>query len=174
MIKGGMDTTIKFLIYLLVFLILVLIFVFLFIIPQIKTYKKVKSEYNYNVKHNLIYKEQQKDFNTKLSQLEKDNKKVIDIFSKKFDIEKFKSYSTNYFHNIKIVPLENDINSSALKIYKFNATLKSKNPREFYNFIKDLSKYDGLIKINFPITISSEKSLLNIFFHMSIYSMNSK
>ena len=174
MIKGGVDTTIKFLIYLLIFVIIVLAFVFLFVIPQIKEYKSAKTEYASKIKqyNNLQIKE--KDLQSQLEIVKNDNKEIIDKFSKKFSIEEFKIFSKKYFDDVKLIKINNDTNNTALKVYQFSAQIKAQSPKQFYNFVKELDTYDGLAKINFPITISSENSVLKIDFHMSIYSMSIK
>jgi hypothetical protein len=174
MIKGGVNTTIKFLIYLLVFLIVVLAFVFLFVIPGIKGYKSAKSEYSFNSqKHDNLLIEQ-KELSSQLELVKNKNKNIINRFAKEFDINEFEIFSKKYFDDVKLTKINSDSNSTALKIYQFSAQIKAQNPKQFYNFIKDLDTYEGLAKINFPINISSQNSTLKIDFHMSIYSMLTK
>ncbi|HIP02037.1 MAG TPA: hypothetical protein EYG75_00810 [Campylobacterales bacterium] len=174
MIKGGVDTTIKFLIYLLIFLIVVLAFVFLFVIPGIKDYQSAKSEYSFNSQKydNLLI--EQKELISQLELVKNENKKIIDRFAKKFDINEFKIFSKKYFDDVKLTKINSDSNSTALKVYQFSAQIKAQNPKQFYNFVKDLDTYDGLAKINFPINISSQNTVLKIDFHMSVYSMITK
>ena len=162
MIKGNVDSTIKFLIYLLIFLIVVFAFVFLFVIPQIKGYKSAKAEYNSNIQQYEKLQTEEKGLVSQLEVVKKENKKIINIFSQEFNTTEFEIFS------------KSDFNSTALKVYQFNASIQAKNPKRFYNFVKDLNNYEGLAKINFPITISSENNLLKINFHMSVYSMNKK
>ncbi len=174
MIKGNVDTTIKFLIYLLIFLIVVFAFVFLFVIPEIKGYQGAKSEYGLNIKQHNKLQIEQKELTSRLATVKKENKDIIDIFSQEFNVSKFETYSKKYFDDVNLTKINSDINSSALKIYKFNATIRAQNPKQFYSFVKELKNYKGLAKINFPITISSQNSLLEINFHMSVYSMSVK
>lgn len=174
MIKGNVDSTIKFLIYLLVFLIVVFAFVFLFVIPQIKGYKSAKAEYSSNIEQLKKLQTEEKKLASKLEVTKKENKNIIDIFSQDFNISKFETFSKNYFDDVNLTKIKSDFNSTALKVYRFNASIKAQNPKQFYTFVKDLNSYKGLAKINFPITISSENNLLKINFHMSVYSMNNK
>jgi predicted PurR-regulated permease PerM len=174
MSKGGVDTTIKFLIYLLIFLILVFAFVFLFVTPQIKGYQSAKSEYTFNTKQSNTLQKEQKELTSQLEKIKKENKNIIDIFSQEFNVTKFKEFSKKYFDDVQLTKINSDINNSALKIYQFNATIKAQNPKQFYNFVKELKKYNGLAKIKFPITISSQNNFLKINFHMSVYSMSVK
>ncbi len=174
MIKGNVDSTIKFLIYLLIFLIVVFAFVFLFVIPQIKGYKSAKAEYNSNIQQYEKLQTEEKGLVSQLEVVKKENKKIINIFSQEFNTTEFEIFSKNYFDDVNLTKINSDFNSTALKVYQFNASIQAKNPKRFYNFVKDLNNYEGLAKINFPITISSENNLLKINFHMSVYSMNKK
>ncbi len=174
MIKGGVDTTIKFLIYLLIFLIVVLGFVFLFVIPGIKAYQSTKTEYNFNTQQYDTLQIKQKELIAKLALVKNENKDIIDKFSNKFDINEFEIFSKKYFDDVKLTKINSDTNSSALKIYQFSAAIKSKDPKQFYSFVKELDTYKGLAKINFPIKIISHNDSLKINFHLSIYSMITK
>jgi hypothetical protein len=171
MIKGGVDTTIKFLIYLLIFLIVVLAFVFLFVIPEIKGYQSAKTEYNLNLKEHNNLQIEEKNLISQLGIVKTKNREIIDRFAKKFDVDEFKIFAKKYFDDVELTKISSDINSTALKVYQFSAQLKAQNPKQFYNFVKELDTYDGLAKINFPITISSQDTTLKINFHMSVYSM---
>ena len=174
MIKSGVDTTIKFLIYLLIFLIVVLAFVFLFVIPGIKDYQSVKAEYSFNTKQHKSLQIEQKDLTAKLALVKNDNREIIDRFSHKFDVKEFEMFSKKYFDDVKLTKINSDTNSSALNIYQFSADIRSKNPKQFYSFIKEIDKYKGVAKINFPIKINSQNETLKINFHLSIYSMMTK
>jgi len=174
MIKGGADATIKFLIYLLIFLIVVFAFVFMFVIPSIKSYQSSKSQYSFNAKQYKNLLKDEKEFNSNLELVKKENKETIDRFSQKFDVGEFKTFSKKYFDNVELTKIKSDVNSSALNIYQFSADVKSKNPKQFYRFVKDLDSYKCLTKINFPIKLSTQNNSLNINFHLSIYSMITK
>jgi lipopolysaccharide export LptBFGC system permease protein LptF len=174
MSKGSVDTTIRFLVFVLIFIIVVFAFVFLFVIPGIKAYKSAKSEYFTNVKYEKVLQKEKKELESQLDDMQKENKKIINLFETKFDKDEFISFAKKYFDNVNLSKINSDTNSTALKIYQFNADIKTQNPRKFYNFIKDLHSYKNLSKINFPITISSNNGHLQIHFRMSIYSMNTK
>jgi uncharacterized membrane protein YhiD involved in acid resistance len=174
MVKNGVDATIKFLIYLFIFLIIVLIFVFMFIIPQIKKYQSAKAQYNYNKNHKIILENDQKELSSKLQNLEKNSTIITQRFAENFDKDKFLKFTQNYFNDVNITSINNETNSTALKIYQFSAEIKDKNPKHFYNFVKNLDSYNSLAKINFPISISTENNQLKIDFHISIYSMSAK
>jgi hypothetical protein len=174
MIKGGVDATIKFLIYLLVFLLIVLAFVFMFIIPQIKKYQSSKAQYNYNKNHKITLEDDKKELSSQLQVLEKNSTVITQRFAEVFNMDEFLKFAQKYFNNVKVIPINDETNSTALKIYQFSADIKEKNPKHFYNFVKDLDSYKSLAKINFPINISTEDNQLKIDFYMSIYSMKVK
>jgi len=174
MSKGSVDTTIKFLIFVLIFMIIVFAFVFMFVIPGIKGYKNAKAQYFANSKFEKVLQKEQNELQEQLKKAKKENKNIIDLFSKKFDKNEFIVFAKKYFDNVELTKIKKDINSSALNIYQFHAEIKAQNPRQFYNFIKDLHNFKSLAKINFPITISSKDSHLQIHFRMSVYSMNTK
>lgn len=172
--KNNSSGAVKFLIYILAFLILILAFAFLFIIPQITKYKNAKASYATDSKKYTVLLEDEKELSKKLSLIKEENKKIIETFSQEFSKEKFTAYAKKYFDEVELIKLDSDTDSSALKTYKFSANLKAQNPKKFYNFVKNLQSYKGVVKINFPITITSKNSHLEIKFHLSAYSMNSK
>lgn len=172
--KSSVDATIKFLIFVLIFMIVVFVFVFVFVIPGIKGYKNAKSEYIVSSKYEKILQKEQKELQLELKKVKKENKKIIDLFSKEFDKDEFITFSKKYFDDVNLTKIKSDTNSSALNIYQFYADFKAQNPKQFYDFIKDLHNYKSLAKINFPITVTSKDSHLQIFFRMSVYSMNGK
>ncbi len=174
MSKGSTNTILKFLIFLFIFMLIVFAFVFVFIIPQIKEYKSVKSNFSTNEIEHVDLKDRYKEFEKQLKTIEKENKKIIDTFSKKFNKSEYVSFAKKYFDDVKLTKIQTDINSSVLDVYQFNADIKAQNPKRFYNFIKELENYEGIIKINFPITIIAKESHLEISFHMSVYSMSIK
>ncbi len=172
--KNNSSGAVKFLIYILIFLILILAFAFLFIIPQITKYKNSKANYETNSIKYTVLLEDEKELSKKLSLVKEENKKIIETFSQEFSKERFTTYAKKYFDEVKLIKLDSDTQSQALKTYKFSANLKAQNPKKLYSFVKDLQNYKGVVKINFPITIISKNNHLEIKFHLSAYSMNSK
>ncbi len=172
--KSSSGGTVKFLIYILIFLILMLAFAFLFIIPEITKYKNAKVDYVMNSKKYTILQEDEKELSKRLNLIKEENRKIIETFSQEFNKEKFINYAKKYFDEVKLTKMDSDTNNSALKTYKFSANLKAQNPKKFYNFVKELQAYKGVVKINFPITITSQNSYLEIKFNLSAYSMNNK
>jgi len=174
MSKGNVDATIKFLIFVLVFMIVVFAFVFLFVIPGIKGYKSAKAEYHANLKFEKVLQNEQNELQIELEKAKKENKNIIDLFSKKFDKTEFIAFAKKYFDDANLTKIKSDTNSSALNIYQFHADIKAQNPKQFYSFIKDINNFKSLAKINFPITINANNGHLQMHFRMSVYSMNRK
>jgi len=168
------NTTLKFLIFILIFMVIVFIFVLLFVIPSIKDYKNAKSSYLNSQYLQTELQKEQSELKSKLKVVKDENKDIINTFSQEFTENEFISFTKKYFKDAKLTKVHNESNSSALDIYKFNAKIKAKNPKQFYEFVKELKNYHGIIKINFPITIFSKDNFLEINFHISVYSMNVK
>ena len=165
------NTTLKFLIFILIFMIVVFAFVLLFVIPSIKDYKDSKLSYSNSQNLQTELQKEQEELISTLNIIKNKNKNIINTFSQEFKENEFISFTKKYFNDATLVKVHNESNSSALDIYKFNAKIKAKNPKQFYEFVKNLQNYNGIIKINFPITISSKDNFLEINFHMSVYSM---
>lgn len=174
MTKNSTNTTLKFLIYILIFMIIVFAFVLLIVIPGIKEYKGVQSDYAIEKKSYSALQEEQSKLEARLKEVKQQNKKVINIFSKEFNKTDFITNAKKYFDDAELKQIQNETNSSALKVYQFSADTHAQNPQRFYAFVKELQAYEGIVKINFPITISTENKLLKINFHMSVYSMRNK
>jgi hypothetical protein len=174
MIKNSKKSTTNFLVYLAVFIIVVLLFVFLFIVPSIKEYKSSKLESTMLEKQSVKLLDEQKKLEKALLKTKEENENIEKLFTNKFNKFKFIKYAKNYFYDIKLTKVENKSKSSALDIYKLNANVKANNPRLLYDFINNLSKYESIVKINFPVKISSAEGVLDINFHLSIYSMKQK
>jgi hypothetical protein len=174
MTENSSKSTMKFLIYMSIFIVIVLAFVLLYVMPSIKEYKSAKSEYFYTNEENSQLEIKKNDILEQLKKLKSDNKNVITHFYRDFNSSKFHTLVQKYFENISLEKLQSKSDNSALEIYKFNATVKENNPRMLYNFINDLKSYENIIKINFPIEISTRDRNLNIDFHISVYSMTRK
>ncbi len=174
MSKNSTNTILKFLIFLFLFMLIVFAFVFVFIIPQIKEYKSAKLSFSTNKVEYIKLQDRYKELEKQLQIIEKENKKTIDIFSKKFNKSRYLSFAKKYFDDVKLTKIQTDTNSSVLDIYQFDADIKTQNPKQFYNFIKGLENYEGVVKINFPITITAKDNHLEISFRMSVYSMSIK
>ncbi|MCH9812614.1 MAG: hypothetical protein K0U47_01580 [Epsilonproteobacteria bacterium] len=174
MSKKSTNSTLKFLIYTMVFTIIVFIFVLFVVIPGIKEYKRLQGEHTAEKRAKQALQQEYGTLQKHLEVVKTNNQEVIDIFFQEFNSTSFIANAKKYFDDAKITQVASDSNSSALQVYQFSADAQAQNPTRFYEFVKTLHAYDGIIKINFPITITTENKLLKINFHMSVYSMQHK
>ncbi len=171
--KSEMNSTMKFLIYILLFLIFTLFLLLVFIIPSIKEYKHKKAEYEmFRVQNeNLILKEE--SIKVKLKESKEKNSEILSSFEDDFNSSDFVKFSSSYFKDIDIIAEDKDENKGSKNIrfknYRFKALLKDNTPSNFYDFIDDLKSYKNIIKINFPIELVIKKSGMQIKFELSVY-----
>lgn len=171
MIRNNSNTTLKFLLYMLVFMVIVFAFVILIVIPGIREYKSVQSEYiDSNSSYQALLKDEE-SLSKQLETLKSDNRSIVETFGKTFEKENFITFAKTYFDDASLTPIESDVNSSALKQYQFNAQMRADHPKRFYEFIHGLTTFEGVVKVNFPISVVSEENQLALSFHISVYSM---
>jgi cell division protein FtsB len=173
MSKSSENSTIKFLIYVLIFLLSVLALLIFLVIPTIKSYKLNRSDLKtYNEKNeNLILKEIELKKNIEI--FKKNNNKLIKTFDNKFDEKDFIQYSNKYLKNIKLFKLKGNSNQS-FDDYNFTASTSTKSPKEFFEFVKNLKNYKSIIKINFPISLVSKPNKIDINLNMGVYKNSKK
>ncbi len=172
MAKKSSDSTIKFLIYILSFLIFVLLVLLLFIIPSIKAYKTAKADrYRYESQsQSLIAKKASME--EILSRQKRENSEIVKSFTTDFDEKSFLDFSNKYFENVQLKDMNESNSSSQFQMYTFSAKSLSKTPVDLYEFIDELDNYPSIIKINFPIVITSDGKSIDLQFEMSIYKQN--
>ncbi len=166
--------TLKFAIFIMSFLLIVMLFVFIFVIPGIKEYKTKKAQYISLQKNKLSLEEQKKELEKKLSFLKKENVDAIKSFSNDFNQSEFLLFSKKFFENIKLTHIKNQKTENGLEIYKFTADFNAKTPIRFYNFIDGLKNLKSVVKINFPIKLTSEGKSIKLVFNMSVYRLKHK
>ena len=172
MAKSDSNSTIKFLIYILLFLIFTLFLLLVFIIPSIKEYKHKKAEYEMFRVQNESLILQEENIKVKLKDSIERNREILSSFRDDFNQSNFIEFSNNYFKDIGLNV--DDKNSSkknrSFKTYHFSALLKENTPANFYDFIDDLKNYKNIVKINFPIELVIKKDGMQIEFEMSVYN----
>ena len=171
MAKNDSNSTIKFLIYILLFLIFTLFLLLVFIIPSIKEYKHKKAEYEMFRVQNEKLILQEESIKIKLKDSKEKNREILSSFKDDFNQSNFVNFSSAYFKDINI-SLEDEKNSKnrRFKTYHFSAILKKNTPTNFYDFIDDLKNYKNIVKINFPIKLMIKKGGMQIEFEMSVYN----
>ncbi len=169
MAKSKGDSTIKFLIYVLLFLIFILLMLLLFIIPSIKSYKSKRADFRTFTSQNVHLSQKQVELSKSIESYKKDNTQLLKSFASDFNKTEFIEFSKKYFTNVTMTEGETKDLRSQFKEYSFKATSQAKTPVDFYQFIDDLESYSSIIKINFPITLLSKDKSIEVDFNMSIY-----
>ncbi len=169
MAKNSTDSTIKFLIYVLLFLIFILLMLVLFIIPSIKHYKTTRSDLATYTSQNKHLSQKQVELSRSIKAYKKEHAQMLHSFSADFNNTKFIAFAQKYFTNVSLSKGKEKDSQSQFKEYTFKASSQSKTPVEFYKFIDALQHYPSIIKINFPITLVSKGKNIDLDFNMSIY-----
>jgi cell division protein FtsB len=167
--KNSSDSTIKFLIYVLLFLIFILLMLLLLIIPSIKHYKAKKVDYRTYVSQNKHLSKKQVELSKNIKRYKEQNSELLKSFSQEFNQTMFLTFAKNYFSDVNLSEGGVDKVATQFKEYTFSATSHAKTPVDFYKFIDGLKTYPAIVKINFPITLVSKNQQIYIDFNMSIY-----
>jgi len=167
--KNSSESTIKFLIYVLLFLIFILLMLLLFIIPSIKHYKSTRSDYVSYVSQNKHLSKKQVTLSKEIKAYQKNNRALLDSFQSEFNQSAFVAFAEKYFSHVSLEQGAKKSANSQFQEYVFSATSQAKTPVDFYKFIDGLKKYPSIVKINFPITLVSKDKQIHLDFNMSIY-----
>ena len=155
-------------IFLLTFILICILITFIVIIPNIKTYKKVKNEYE---KSHLLYgyiSDDFKDINKRLIAFKRDNKKVLNSLSNNFVEEDFIKNSEKFFDLVSLKK-ETAVTDKEFNIYDLNITMSMKTPQSFYDFMEGLGRYDNVVQVDFPILMKADKDTINTFFKIKVF-----
>ncbi len=169
MAKSNSDSTIKFLIYILVFLIFVLLLLLIFIIPSIKGYKAKRSDLRTYQSQNKHLSEKQVHLSKAIARYKKENSALLKAFSDDFNQTAFITFAKRYFSDVSLSRGKAKKDKSQFTEYTFKATSQASTPVDFYKFIDALEAYPAIIKINFPITLISSGNKIDVDFNLSIY-----
>ena len=172
MAKNKGDSTIKFLIYVLLFLIFILVMLLVFIIPNIKNYKNNKSDVKSFTSQNTHLSQKQVELHQSIEAYKKDHQDLIKDFSQEFNKTQFMAYAGKYFTKVTLVDSPDKNTKTQFQEYLFTASSKAKKPEDFYHFIDALKGYSSVIKINFPITLTSKDDTIDVSFNISVYKQN--
>ncbi len=157
--------------FVLAFVSVVMLFVFLVVIPAIKIYKSKKVQYREAIRTEKELTVKEQNLRTELERYRIEYNSTLRAFRHHFDEDAFLQLARTYFQNVRLTPHEKKKSESGLQIYRFNADFNARTPVQFYRFVDALQKIDNIIKINFPIEITSEGKNIRLQFNMSVYSL---
>lgn len=162
---------VKLLIYIVIFLAVSVVMIFVFIVPNIKEYRQIEATYTSS--QNALLKIQ-KNFEGTLGELhdiEKTNEFTFKSLNNKFNEISFITFASKYFDNVSLNELpQKDANDEYYR-YELNVTSAMNTPSKFYNFLDELKTYDNVVKVDFPINMKSESSLIHTTFNIRIYGV---
>lgn len=163
-------TPVKTLLFFLLFTAVSLLVIFVFIVPSIKSYKNVKTEYfRYEMSVNRT-KDMLKSKEEELHKLTKNNRRILNSLIAHFNENRFIEYADNFFRDVKLSKLKNITNKEGFSVYELNVTSSIKSPSNFYNFLNGLSRYENIIKADFPITLQAQGKNIKSSFKIKVYN----
>ncbi len=164
--------TVRFMLFLLLFLVVLFILFLLLVIPGIKEFKATRAQSQIVGLQNQKLERKIKTAVEELQKLERNESAILQKFQYDFNKTAFLHFAANYFDRVSLTPEKETTPKEALKLYLFKASVNAKSPVKFYEFIEGLKHFQGVCKINFPITMEERAGTLNIDFRMSIYKID--
>lgn len=160
----------KLLAYILVFVMVCLVMIFAFIVPNIKEYREInlqnRSQTASVTKINQIYNSK----NANLNEMKEKQRLVFKAFETKFDKENFSLFAGKFFSDVKLKEVPPKDSDEKFLRYELNVTTSLQTPSKFYNFIDALSKYDNIIKVDFPINMRGQDDKIHTTFNIKVYT----
>ncbi len=171
--KQRENSTIKLLIYILVFLVIILLFLLFFIIPNIKSYKSNRVELDRVLQEVKELKDEKEHLAKEIASVRKEKAPIFKRLEEPMKPEKFQKFAQKYLHDVTIKPLPKR-SRKRFKAFEVDAKTATKSPQAFFQFMKELKSYPTIIKLTFPIVISSKSNHLNIHFVIQAYQISKK
>jgi hypothetical protein len=162
----------KLLIFVLVFLIVIMFMIFTFIIPNIKSYKITKKEYNTQKLINMKMQRLKENKLKKLKRLKKENRRILSAFNTKFDEKSFLKFANQFFINSSLSKSMKPSLNDSFVTYEFNVSTNIKTPANFYNFLEKINTYSNIVEAEFPITFSAKDDIIYSSFKIKVYELN--
>ncbi|WP_456323722.1 hypothetical protein [Hydrogenimonas sp.] len=149
---------IRMLIWVLLYLLLVFSFIFILVIPVVKAYKGVNSDYvDVKARHMAVKNEHDTVFE-RLKSLQAKYRKVIAAFENRWDEKRFMEQARKYFLQVRLMPVESNVSDPNYKIYEINALTKMESPQNFYRFLESFPSIPFVLQADFPIAFKAHGS----------------
>ena len=168
------NSTVRFLIFILVFLILILLSLLIFIIPNIKSYKSSSRDLKLYKQKSMNLSLKEDELKKQIDDLKSQNAPIIKRLKNSFDLEDFKKFVSekSALQDLKLVKIDND--NQSFDEYNLSAKTAHRSPKEFYKFLDSLNSYKNIIKINFPIKMTSQNDRIDLNFHIQVFKNSKK
>lgn len=161
---------VKLLLFILIFIIVCFIMIFGFIIPNIKEYRGLarenRSAMSLHAKAKQIYDEK----NSALEALKDEHKFIIKSYDTKFDKQNFIAFASTFFSDVKLSEADSQP-SGEYFLYELGVTSSVKTPQKFYDFLEGLTKFENIIKAEFPIQMKGDADKIRTIFNIRVYGL---
>lgn len=162
---------VKLLIYVLIFIVVCLTMIFAFIMPNIKEYREIQYQNRAQAasvaRINQIHNAKTSDLNA----LKERDRTIFKAYETKFSEENFAKFASTYFSDVKLAQIPNETNNEPFFRYELNVTSNIKTPTKFYDFIDALTKYDNIVRIDFPILMRENSGKIHTTFNIKVYGL---
>lgn len=164
--------------FVLAFLLVCAVMVLGFIVPNIKEYKAVSQANNSALlafsKAKYLYDTRQAE----LDRLRQENKFILQAYGTSFDDKRFVAFVSQFFTDVSLQELKSEHAQDELagkySLYELSVSSKADTPKKLYAFLDALSKYENIIRIDFPVQMRGEDGLIRTKFNMRVYSDKSQ
>ncbi len=154
------------------FLIFVLIFSFALLIPKGKEYRKNRTEFKKESKELRRYQNFHNEVESRLKELQSDNRHIITAFDATFDPNRFQKQHRNYFSALTLSELSQVSDDDEFIAYEVNTTSEISSPKSFYEFLDAVNKSDWIISVEFPINFKRDSEMIKSSFTMKVFCAN--
>ncbi|MBR8462064.1 hypothetical protein KDD93_04410 [Campylobacter sp. faydin G-24] len=161
----------KLLLYILIFIVVCLVIIFAFLVPNIKEYRGLTRENNSQI---AAYTKIKQIFDTKFNTLEmikERDKFIISSYDVKFNKTKFINFASTYFNEVSLNEVSPKDSNESFFRYQLNVTTSMNTPQKFYDFLDALSKYESIVRTDFPITMKGENDKIHTSFNIRVYGL---
>lgn len=160
---------VKLLLFILAFIIICFIMVFAFIIPNIKEYQTLNRQHNSIMSAYARVKQIHDEKAGALEKLKEDNKFIIKSYDTKFEKKKFIEFCSRFFSSVELTEIQNLNQNDEYFLYELSVVSSIKTPQKFYDFLESLSKYESIVKADFPIKMNGEGDKIHTTFNIKVY-----
>ncbi len=162
---------IKLLIFLFVFIVTTLVLITVLILPNIKSYRSARGEYNQAMVHKTRVQEVLNQRDKEMKQLLLANRKIFDSFGHKFSQKEFINFSNQFFKKVTLKEVKQSKHTNEFRVYELNVTSSLKTPVKFYKFLDGLNHYQNIVQADFPIDLKSNGDLIYSSFKIKVYGL---
>lgn len=160
---------VKLLVFILLFVLVCLAMIFGFILPNIKEYRALNAQHRSQAASHAKVAQIYADKSAAFEALKQKNAAVLTAYDTGFNKQNFQNFVSKFFSEVSLEEVEPKKPDENFFRYQLNVSVVVKSPQDFYDFLDALSKYENVVKAEFPITMKSENDKINMSFGVRIY-----